>query len=72
MNPAVAEITDVFNASMRSDECVVPLGVRRIHALFIGCLDSVVQLHHHHIVILDIQFAVQTFQLKRRPAVRLP
>ena len=64
-----AEIPHVFDSALRADERVIPLGVRRIHAVHISRLDPVFQLHHDHVVVFHIHIRIHIFLLQRRPGV---
>ena len=68
MDLAIAEISDVFDASVRSDEGVVAFGIRSVHALFIGSLDAVVELHEHHAVVFDVDVRGESGHIQGRPA----
>jgi hypothetical protein len=69
LHDATTGVTDVLEAPLGADDGVVPPVVRREVALLVAGLHAVVERHHHHRDVLDVDDGVQPGLGERWPVV---
>lgn len=69
LHDATAGVADVLEAALGADDGVVPPVVRGEVALLVAGLHPVVERHHHHRDVLDVDDRVQPGLGERRPVV---